>query len=267
MNVAFPLPEPAAGPAPADPWEPPTRRSLPEVLAERIVEAIRTGVLKPGDRIVESQLARQLGVSRGPLREALKALEANSIVETRQGRGAFVKRVSDDDLAALVILRAGLEGLAARMVAAKLTPEILADLTARVRQMEALAQDGRTAEWRDEDWRFHEALCRFADNPFLLTAWSAIRNRVRLFLHSHPAFLHDAKHVLENHDEMLKALASGDPDRAERAFRTIVVGSARQRFGAQAPGAFAAFIPRDPAAAPSGADRGGPAHARPGSVR
>lgn len=241
MNVAFAVTAAAARALPPHPFEPPARRALPEVLAERVVEAIRVGVLKPGDRIVESQLARQLGVSRGPLREALKGLEANSIVENRQGRGTFVRQLTDEDLAGLVVLRAGLEGLAARIVAAKVTPAIIADLAGRVRHMEALARDGRTSDWRDEDWRFHEALCRFAGNPFLLAAWSSIRNRVRLFLHSHPAFVHEAEHVLDNHERMLKALASGDPDRAERTFRTIVLKSARQRFGDPPPASFAGF--------------------------
>src|SRR3712207_409844 len=70
-----------------DRWTLPQQRSLPEIVAERVVEAIRAGDLKPGERIVENQLAKRLGVSRGPLREALKVLEANHLVENRRGRG------------------------------------------------------------------------------------------------------------------------------------------------------------------------------------
>lgn len=222
-----------------DPWTPPIRRSLPEILAERIVEAIRTGHLKPGERIVEIQLARQLGVSRGPLREALKALEANHIIESRRGRGSYVKQVWDEDLVRVVALRAGLEGLAARFVAARITPEEVEALSDRLAEMRRLAGEGRTSEWRDQDWLFHEAVCGLADNPFLLSAWRSISNVVRLFLHTHPGFVLDVPNVLSNHDEMLASLASGDSDRAEATFRGIILESAFARFGRAAPPALA----------------------------
>lgn len=72
-------------------WILPAQYTLPEVLAERITEAILSGVLKPGARIIESQLARELGISRGPLREALKTLEVNGLIEYRKGRGTNVR--------------------------------------------------------------------------------------------------------------------------------------------------------------------------------
>ena len=211
------------------PWDPPAQRSLPEVLAERIVEAIRTGILKPGERIVELQLSRQFGVSRGPLREALKVLEANQIVESRRGRGSYVKQATNDDLVRMVTLRAGLEGLAARFVAARITPDMLCDLSGRLGEMARLARRGRTSEWRDEDWRFHEAVCALADNPLLLSAWRSISNLIRLFLHTHPGYVHEAPRILSNHDALLAAIASKDPDLAERTFRRIILKSAFER--------------------------------------
>ena len=257
MTFAFRHPGPVSGlgaesgAVPAHPWDPPNQRSLPDVLAERIVEAIRTGILKPGERIVELQLARQLGVSRGPLREALKVLEANQIVESRRGRGSFVKQVSNEDLLRMVTLRAGLEGLAARSVAATITPEMLASLSRRLDEMKRLARRGRTSEWRDQDWRFHEAVCALADNPFLLAAWRSISNLVRLFLHTHPGYVHDMPRILSNHDTLLAALASGDPNEAERTFRAIILASALERLDIGAPPALASMVP-DPDTAPSG---------------
>lgn len=249
MIAAFHHPGPVSGlaseggAAPAHPWDPPNQRSLPEVLAERIVEAIRTGILKSGERIVEVQLSRQLGVSRGPLREALKVLEANQIVESRRGRGSFVKQVSNEDLLRMVTLRAGLEGLAARSVASTITPEILGSLSRRLDEMKRLARRGRISEWRDQDWRFHEAICTLADNPFLLTAWRSISNLVRLFLHTHPGFVHESPRVLSNHDTLLAALASGDPDAAERSFRAIILTSALERLDMDIPPALTSVVP------------------------
>lgn len=237
-----PRPADPADEGPAGPWSMPVRRSLPEILAERIVEAIRSGHLRPGERIVELQLARQLGVSRGPLREALKALEANHIVESRLGRGSYVRQVWDEDLVRVVTLRAGLEGLAARFVAATISDEDLASLSARLDEMKRLALLGRTSEWRDQDWLFHEAVCLMADNPFLVSAWRQISNVVRLFLHTHPGYVHDVPKILANHEDLLAALASRDPDHAERTFRSTILQSAFERFGRPAPPALASVV-------------------------
>lgn len=243
------------------PWTLPVQRSLPEMLAERVVEAIRVGILKPGERIVESRLSREFGVSRGPLREALKALEASGIVESRRGRGTLVRRVSDDDLAHMVTMRAGLEGLAGRLVAASITDAEIAALSRHIAQMEALARRGLTAEWRDHDWRFHETIIVLSGNPHLLSAWRSISNLVRLFLHTHPGFVQEVGQVLSNHDRILAALASGDPDEAERVVRAVLLVSAFRRFGLPLPKAFAALGGTEPETQP-GARRPKPAPQR-----
>jgi DNA-binding GntR family transcriptional regulator len=224
----------------SNPWTMPPKRSLPEIVAERIVEAIRSGHLKPGERIVELTLSKELGVSRGPLREALKALQANHLVETR-ARGTYVRAVSDDDLVRMVMLRANLEGFAARFVAAAMTPQIVETLTDLLRQGRAAADEGRTSDWRDLDWRFHETVVALADNPFLLSSWQAISNLVRLFLHTHAVFEKEVPATLANHDKLFAALVSGDPDRAEHAFRSIILGSAFRRFGRAFPDALASL--------------------------
>jgi DNA-binding GntR family transcriptional regulator len=233
-----------------DDWSLPRQRSLAEVVAERIVEAIRSGALKPGERIVEVQLAKRLGVSRAPLREALKSLEARHLVESRRGHGTYVALVSTEDAMQMVVLRANLESLAARLVAAALTPEILATLRAKTREMERVAKSGKTAEWRDLDWQFHETLCRFSGNTFLLSAWRSISSLVWVFLHTHPAFERAQPTVLNNHKIMLDALESRDPERAERTFRAVILKSAFGRLGVEPPPAVASLVgPAAPGAA------------------
>jgi DNA-binding GntR family transcriptional regulator len=224
----------------SNPWAMPPKRSLPEVVAERIVEAIRSGHLKPGERIVELTLSKELGVSRGPLREALKALQANHLVETR-ARGTYVRAVSDEDLVRMVLLRANLEGFAARFVACAMSPQVVETLTDLLRQGKAAADEGRTSDWRDLDWRFHETVVALADNSFLLSSWRAISNLVWLFLHTHAVFERDVPATLANHDKLFAALSSGDPDRAEHAFRSIILGSAFRRFGSPFPAALASL--------------------------
>ncbi|MDB5376768.1 MAG: putative GntR family DNA-binding regulator [Rubritepida sp.] len=220
-------------------WTLPPRASLAETLAARMVEAMRAGELAPGERIIEATLAARFGVSRGPLREALKSLEAEQLVERQPGHSPRVRSISPDEAAQMVVMRATLEGMAARLVAARCTPLILAELEAQHQRIRVAALGGRTAEWRDEDWRFHEMVCRQSGNEFLLRAWLSMSNLVRLFLHRHPAFEQGSPKgshlVLLNHDRLLEVLASGDPDRAEAAFRHVILESGFARLGLKPP--------------------------------
>lgn len=212
-------------------WALPARTSLPDFVTERFLDAMRAGVLAPGERIVEATLAKKLGVSRGPLREALKGLEADRLVERRANRGMFVAEVNLDRALQMIVMRAMLEGLAARLVAARITPEMAASLTEQHRLIEEAAAAGRTREWRDHDWRFHEMVCEAAGNEFLLRSWVSISNLIRLFLHHHPAYERDAGDVLHNHHRMLEVLRGGDPDLADATFRTVIIRSGYRRLG------------------------------------
>ncbi len=204
---------------------------MPDFVTERFLDAMRAGVLAPGERIVESTLARKLGVSRGPLREALKGLEAERLVERRANRGMFVAEVSVDRAVQMIVMRAMLEGLAARLVTARMTPAMAAALTAQHRLIEEAAAAGMTREWRDHDWRFHEMVCEGAGNEFLLRSWTSISNLIRLFLHHHPAYERDAEDVLHNHLRMLDVLRGGDADVADATFRTVIIRSGYRRLG------------------------------------
>ena len=218
------------------------QQSLPEVVGRRVVDAIRTGVLRPGARIIEAELAQKLGVSRGSLREALKALEANHLVEHRRSRGTFVAQASPPEVLQIVTLRATLEGLAARLVTANGDAASLAGLEAQQAAMRADAKAGRVDTWREHNWQFHEMVCRASGNAALLRAWSSISNQVRLFLHEHPAFEHEADEVLRNHVRMMAALRAGDPDAAERVFRAVILRSGLRRLGLDAPPGLADLV-------------------------
>jgi DNA-binding GntR family transcriptional regulator len=210
-------------------WTLAPQRSLSEVVADRVVEAMRSGVLGPGERIVEATLARQLGVSRGPLREALKALEADHLVERRHNRGTFAAQITPEQALQMVTMRAALEGLAARLVAARGSPEVLGRLEAQHARICATARKGRASAWRDEDWRFHEMVCRAAANEFLLRSWLSIGNLVRLFLHQ----------------KLIAVLRAGDPDAADATFRTVILRSGFRRLNIPTPPEFAAFLATD----------------------
>lgn len=223
-------------------WALPPQRSLPEIVAERLVEAIRSGALRPGERLVETALAARLNVSRGPLREALKALEATHLLESRRGHGTYVREVSEDEFAQMISVRALLEGLAARMVATTATAAVIDALERLHRRIEVAARAGETDEWRNLDWSFHEMICAASGNAFLLGSWRSISNLVRIFLHQHPAFLSNMEGVLANHQAFLDAIRDRDPDRAEAVFRTTILVSGFARLGRPVPEALAAYV-------------------------
>jgi DNA-binding GntR family transcriptional regulator len=223
-------------------WSIGPQASLPEMVAGRVMEAIRSGLLKPGDRIIEADLAGKLGVSRGSLREALKALEAHRLVERRRNRGTFVTQSNVAQAVQMITVRAVLEGLAARIVAAERRPEIMAALKAQHAQMRADADAGQVTAWREHDWQFHEMVCRGAGNAFLESAWASIGNPVRSFMHGHPSYEREAHEVLRNHEQLIAALRSGDPDRADRTFQRVILRSGLRRLVVATPPGFEGLL-------------------------
>ena len=216
-------------------WSLPSRRPLPEIVADRITEAIRSGELQPGERIVELQLAKKLGVSRAPLREALKVMEANHLVESRHGRGTFVREPSVEEFVEMMTMRATLEGLAARLVTKRMTSELADEFKTLSKRIGTAAGARRVSEWRDLTWQFHGLVCASAKNGLLLSTWRSIRNFVRLFIHAHPGFEADVEKRLSNQANFLAALLSGDPERAEWTFRSVILRSAFERWGLEIP--------------------------------
>jgi DNA-binding GntR family transcriptional regulator len=237
--------------------------ALTEIVAERLVTAIQEGTLKPGERLVEAQLAARLGVSRGPLREALKLLEAGAIVESRRGRGTYVREVTAEEVEHVLVVRALLEGLAARLYTVSATPAMIDQLAELNNRIEKAARAGETAEWRRLDWSFHEQICVFSGNPFLLNAWRSLSNLVRIFLLRHEGFLADMPAVLASHRAVLEAIRGRDPDRAEKVFRGTILRSGYGRLGRPIPASLAVYLDEGPPAAerrtPAGKTRMGKA--------
>lgn len=209
-------------------WGLPEQQSLPELVEARIVGAIRAGELKAGERIVETVLAKRLNVSRGPLREALRSLEANRLVFTVRGKGTYVAEVTRDDLIRMVGVRAVLEGFAARVVAERCRREsdLIVQLDASLEALRHAEAGSDASVLRDVDWQFHELVCTLSGNPFLHASWHSISSLVRLYQQSNENYEAHSEGIVEHHREFVDALRAGDPDFAEATFRRIIVESA-----------------------------------------
>jgi DNA-binding GntR family transcriptional regulator len=185
-----------------------------------ILEAIDAGVYKPGDRLVESELADRLGVSRTPVREALQRLETQSML-TRDGRSLIVASLDHNQLADLYAVRTELEGLAARLAARHATDEELRVLRGMVSDDRALV-GGDPRVMSRANRRFHKQIHLASHNRFLIQQLDLVHRSMALMATtSFAAEGRDALAMVE-HDRIVAALESRNPDAAYTALRTHI---------------------------------------------
>ncbi|MFQ6554263.1 GntR family transcriptional regulator [Aestuariibius insulae] len=181
-----------------------------------ILEAIDVGVYRPGDRLVESELADRFGVSRTPIREALQRLETQSLL-TRDGRSLMVASLDHTQLAELYVVRGELEGLAARLAAVHATPEeisVLRDMAAADR---ALADDPKALSRANR--RFHKQIHLASHNRFLVQQLDLVHRSMALLATTSLAAEGRSAGTLAEHDEIVDAIAARDSGRAYKALR------------------------------------------------
>jgi len=213
------------------------REQVKDVLLERILR----GELMPGERLVETRLARELGTSQAPVREALRDLELLRLVESEAFRGARVRAVDDAQLLAVFPVRAVLEDLAAREAARN--PE--RDLGALDRELDSMRDAAATADWRTQiahDLAFHRTMVELAGNEPLLQSWLVLGVEVSTAFATYQTFW-DQTELAEFHLPIVEAIRAGDARRAgaearkhvrrtERVVRQRTL-SARRRLAAQ----------------------------------
>jgi DNA-binding GntR family transcriptional regulator len=181
--------------------------------------AILQGDLAPGERLRSDALAGDLKVSRTPVREALRKLEAEGLVE-RSGSGLIVREFSEKDLTELFYVREALEGMAARLAAENATPGEIAEIRELLDDMEAVRQRGDVAALRPLTAEFHRVIGRAAHNGRLLQSLESLLQHVRQMQTS--TLLHiEGRPVaaLQEYREILRAIEAHDADRAEALAR------------------------------------------------
>ncbi|RUS58508.1 GntR family transcriptional regulator [Pseudorhodobacter sp. E13] len=182
-----------------------------------ILEAIDAGVYKPGDRLVESELADRFGVSRTPVREALQRLETQSML-TRDGRSLIVASLDHNQLAELYAVRTELEGLAARLAARHATEEEIRVLRGMVAEDYALLGGDPRALSRANK-RFHKQIHLASHNRFLVTQLDLVHRSMALMATtSFAAEGRDAVGLAE-HDAIVRAIEARDGEAAYQALR------------------------------------------------
>ncbi|MEL7299116.1 MAG: GntR family transcriptional regulator [Pseudomonadota bacterium] len=182
-----------------------------------ILEAIDMGVYKPGDRLVESELADRFGVSRTPIREALQRLETQSML-TRDGRSLIVSSLDHNELAELYVVRSELEGLAAQLAAQHATAEEIEVLQSMVDADRALIGDPQALSHSNR--RFHKLVHLASHNRFLVQQLDLVHRFMALMATTSLAVEGRGEVALAEHQAVVDAIRARDGAAADEALRS-----------------------------------------------
>src|SRR6056297_1338903 len=181
-----------------------------------ILEAIDVGVYRPGDRLVESDLAERFGMSRTPIREALQRLETQSLL-TRDGRSLIVASLDHNQMAELYVVRTELEGLAARLAARHATDEEVQVLQGMVQEDRALLDD--PAALSRANRRFHKQIHLASHNKYLVQQLDLVHRSMALMATTSLAAEGRGPVALEEHAAIVAAISERDGERAARRLK------------------------------------------------
>lgn len=198
-------------------------------LAQREIERmIITGELRAGERVNENALAVRLRISRGPIREACRALAEAGLLDSFVNRGAFVRRLEIEEVADLYDIRASLAGLAGRRLAEVVTAEQLAEIEDLLEQMAAAAARDDPEDYYPLNLRFHDRLVEYCGNRRLAIMYRSLVKELSLFRQTGLTQAGALEASNAEHRAIVDGLRAGDPERAADAMAAHVI-NARQR--------------------------------------
>lgn len=185
---------------------------LTKLVVNAIRERILSGALAPGERLVEAQLSTELGVSRMPVREALRVLGAEGVVTIEPRRGATVAVYTTEQVQELVEVRATLESLNAKLAARRHDPAQIAKLKQLLAAGSAVTDSADLAQVNEDNSNFHEVLAQVAANSILSDMVRSLRERTAIIFAPHSR--NRAKQNWEEHAAILQAVIDGDAELA-----------------------------------------------------
>ncbi|WP_427307859.1 phosphonate utilization associated transcriptional regulator [Cupriavidus sp. H39] len=199
--------------------------SLPMLVQEELERLIMTGELPPGTRINESDIAARFGTSRGPIREALRALEEAGLARNEKNRGVFVREISVEEADEIYELREALEEIIGKRVAQRVNAALADDLNQLVGAMEEAANNKEAATYASLNLRFHELLLDRAGSSKLAETYRRLVKELHLFRMQALTQGGGLDVSADEHRTIVDAIVSGDARRAGAALRAHVAAS------------------------------------------
>ncbi|WP_265445950.1 GntR family transcriptional regulator [Acetivibrio straminisolvens] len=185
-------------------------KPLREVIFDTLREAIIAGELKPGERLMEVKLAEKMGVSRTPVREAIRKLELEGLVEMLPRKGAHVAELSAKDIMDVLEVRATLDGLATALAAERITDEEIKELEHIQSQFLAYANKDNLQGSIKKDVEFHELIYRASRNERLIQIANNLREQIQRFRVIYLKDYSNPKELIKEHQYILEAISTRD---------------------------------------------------------
>lgn len=198
--------------------------SLPDQVYEYLRRAIICADLPPGEKLVELEIASEMGTSQGPVREALQRLERDGLVERRARSATFVTRISIDEMYELFYIRGEIEAFAARRTAQRITAEqcqLLDDLIQRMAQAGSRKEIATLAEY---DMQFHRCIVEWSGSANFIRVWTPLSSQIQRFIvMTHPEYYPDYVEIGTRHQPVVEALRQHDSEAAARALQAHIM--------------------------------------------
>lgn len=204
------------------------RTSLTRLMADAVENLILSGEMPPGTKLNEAAIAERFGVSRGPLREALRMLEESGLIRQEKNRGAFVREIDLDEAAGIYDVRAGLDATAGRLLAPIITPPQLAALRALADEMQEVARRDDGDRFHVLNLAFHDQMISYTGNRSLIEIYQRLVKQLALFRRRNLRVPMAIPQFADEHSAVVDCLASGDAAAtAEALYRHAQGGKAR----------------------------------------
>lgn len=187
---------------------------LRDVVFNTLRQAILKGELKPGERLMEIALAERLGVSRTPIREAMRKLELEGLVVMIPRRGAQVANITEKDLNDVLEVRLALENMAIEKACKRMTEEQMDKLWQTAREFERTMADGNLVRLAEADVAFHESIYEASDNRRLIQVLYNLREQIYRYRVEYLKEEETRKVLVKEHEELYKAIRDRDVGRA-----------------------------------------------------
>ena len=199
--------------------------SLPMLVHKELERMILAGELAVGAKLNEEAVAELLGVSRGPVREAFRAIEESGLVRLEKNRGVFVRQISVEEADEIYEVRAALEEWVGRRLARTASADQIRELKAIVERMDRAAAKNDLDAWHALNLEFHDRLVEFAGNGKLLAVYRRLVNELQLFRRQTLAQRGSLPVFTREHREIVAKIASRNASAAARALHDHVIGS------------------------------------------
>ena len=194
----------------------PSRGSMPEAVASALREAILDGVLTPGSWLREAEIAKEMKVSRTPVRDAFRILASEGLVNINANQGAVVAPMTSDDIIELYVMREALEMLAAKLAARRGAQRCLEAFSTLIPQMKKVGKAGNHRELSKLNFDFHAVIREAAGNRYLNRSLTQVQNAARRFPDPTLGLPGRVDESIDEHVALADAISKGDAETAER---------------------------------------------------